>query len=36
LISEIKGKTLGEAIGIKRDETIGNWRKIHNEELHNL
>jgi hypothetical protein len=23
-------------IGPKRDEEIGGWRKLHNEELHNL
>jgi hypothetical protein len=22
--------------GLKRDEVIGYWRKLHNEELHNL
>jgi hypothetical protein len=22
--------------GLKRDETTGGWRKLHNEELHNL
>jgi hypothetical protein len=22
--------------GWKRDETIGGWRKLHNEELHNF
>jgi hypothetical protein len=22
--------------GLKRDEMIGGWRKLHNEELHNL
>jgi hypothetical protein len=22
--------------GRKRDEVIGSWRKLHNEELHNL
>jgi hypothetical protein len=22
--------------GPKRDEVIGDWRKLHNEELHNL
>jgi hypothetical protein len=22
--------------GLKRDEVIGGWRKLHNEELHNL
>jgi hypothetical protein len=21
--------------GLKRDEVIGGWRKVHNEELHN-
>jgi hypothetical protein len=23
-------------IGPKRDEVMGEWRKMHNEELHNL
>jgi hypothetical protein len=23
-------------LGPKRDEVIGSWRKLHNEELHNL
>jgi hypothetical protein len=22
--------------GLKRDEVTGDWRKLHNEELHNL
>jgi hypothetical protein len=22
--------------GLKRDEVTGGWRKVHNEELHNL
>jgi hypothetical protein len=22
--------------GLKRDEVAGGWRKLHNEELHNL
>jgi hypothetical protein len=22
--------------GLKRDEVTGQWRKLHNEELHNL
>jgi hypothetical protein len=22
--------------GLKRDEVIGGWRKLHNEELHNF
>jgi hypothetical protein len=24
------------AFGTKRDEVTGEWRKLHNEELHNL
>jgi hypothetical protein len=27
---------LKRIIGLKRDEVIGCWRKLHNEELHNL
>jgi hypothetical protein len=23
-------------VGAKRDEVTGGWRKLHNEELHNL
>jgi hypothetical protein len=23
-------------IGLKRDEVTGDWRKLHNEEFHNL
>jgi hypothetical protein len=22
--------------GLKRDELIGGWRELHNEELHNI
>jgi hypothetical protein len=25
-----------ETFGPKRDEVTGDWRKLHNEELHNL
>jgi hypothetical protein len=25
-----------QAPGLKRDEVTGDWRKLHNEELHNL
>jgi hypothetical protein len=44
-ISDIKGGTKTEDVGNrvlrrisepKRDEVIGGWRKVHNEELHNL
>jgi hypothetical protein len=27
---------LRRTFGPKRDEVIGGWRKVHNEELHNL
>jgi hypothetical protein len=27
---------LGRIFGLKRDEVTGDWRKLHNEELHNL
>jgi hypothetical protein len=27
---------LRRAFGPKRDEVTGDWRKLHNEELHNL
>jgi hypothetical protein len=27
---------LRRIFGLKRDEVTGNWRKLHNKELHNL
>jgi hypothetical protein len=27
---------LRRILGLKRDEMTGDWRKLHNEELHNL
>jgi hypothetical protein len=27
---------LRRIFGPKRDEVLGGWRKLHNEELHNL
>jgi hypothetical protein len=27
---------LRRIFGLKRDEVIGGWRKLHNEKLHNL
>jgi hypothetical protein len=27
---------LRKIFGLKRDEVMGGWRKLHNEELHNL
>jgi hypothetical protein len=28
--------SLRRIFGPKRDEMVGGWRKLHNEELHNL
>jgi hypothetical protein len=32
----LENKVLGRIFEPKRDEVIGGWRKLHNEELHNL
>jgi hypothetical protein len=31
-----KNRVLSRIFGPKRDEVTGEWRKLHNEELHNL
>jgi hypothetical protein len=31
-----EGKMLRRKVGPNRDEVIGEWRKLHNEELHDL
>jgi hypothetical protein len=31
-----ENRVLKRIFGPKRDEAMGNWRKLHNEELHNL
>jgi hypothetical protein len=31
-----ENRVLRRILGLKRDEVIGGWRKVHNEELHNL
>jgi hypothetical protein len=31
-----ENRVLGSIFGPKRDEVTGEWRKMHNEELHNL
>jgi hypothetical protein len=31
-----ENKMLRRIFGSSRDEVIGGWRKLHNEELHNL
>jgi hypothetical protein len=33
---EHKMKALRRIFGLKRDRLTGGWRKLHNEELHNL
>jgi hypothetical protein len=30
-----ENRVLGRIFGQKGDEVTGNWRKLHNEELHN-
>jgi hypothetical protein len=32
----IENRVLRRIFGPKRDEVTGEWRKMHNEELHNL
>jgi hypothetical protein len=36
LREEQKLRVLRRTFGPKRDEVTGGWRKLHNEELHNL
>jgi hypothetical protein len=31
-----ENRVLRRICGLKRDEVTGGWRKLHNEELHNL
>jgi hypothetical protein len=31
-----ENRVLSSIFGQKRDEVTGDWRKLHNEELHNL
>jgi hypothetical protein len=31
-----ENRVLRRIFGQKRDELMGGWRKLHNEELHNL
>jgi hypothetical protein len=31
-----QNRVLRRVFGPKRDEVTGDWRKLHNEELHNL
>jgi hypothetical protein len=31
-----ENRVLRRILGLKRNEVTGRWRKLHNEELHNL
>jgi hypothetical protein len=31
-----ENRVLRRLLGLKRDEVAGGWRRLHNEELHNL
>jgi hypothetical protein len=31
-----ENRVLRRIFGPKRDEVVGGWRRLHNEELHNL
>jgi hypothetical protein len=31
-----ENRVLRRIFGLKRDEVMGGWRKLHNEELHNF
>jgi hypothetical protein len=35
-LRELENRMLRRIFGPKRDEVIGGWRTLHNEELHNL
>jgi hypothetical protein len=35
-LKEYENRVLRRISGPKSDEMIGGWRKLHNEELHNL
>jgi hypothetical protein len=36
LVRVFENRVLRRIFGPKRDEVTGGWRKLHNEELHNL
>jgi hypothetical protein len=31
-----ENRVLRRIFGLRRDKVTGDWRKLHNEELHNL
>jgi hypothetical protein len=32
----IENRVLRKRFGCKREEVVGGWRRLHNEELHNF
>jgi hypothetical protein len=36
ILRVFENKVLRRIFGPKRDEVTGEWRELHNEELHNL
>jgi hypothetical protein len=36
ILRGFENRVLRRIFGPKRDEVTGDWRKLHNEELHNL
>jgi hypothetical protein len=36
ILRVFENRVLRRIFGLKRDEVMGDWRKLHNEELHNL
>jgi hypothetical protein len=36
MLRVFENRVLRRIFGTKRDEMIGGWRKLNNEELHNL
>jgi hypothetical protein len=36
ILRAFENRVLKRKFGPKRDEVMGDWRKLHNEELHNL
>jgi hypothetical protein len=36
MLRGFENRVLRRISGLKRDEVVGGWRKLHNQELHNL
>jgi len=36
MLRVLENKVLRKIFGTKRDEVTGEWRRLHNEEFHNL